>query len=86
MKTTVDLPVDLVREIKHQAVREGRKLKDTMTELLRKGMRASSSKGVAKPSRVKLPLIQCHRAGTLTPAQVATALLKQETEWHHEAS
>ena len=86
MKTTVDLPVDLVREIKHRAVREGRKLKDTMTELLRKGMRASSAKSVAKSSRVKLPLIQCRRTGTLTPEQVAAALLKQETEWHHDAS
>lgn len=86
MKTTVDLPGDLVREIKLQAVREGRKLKDTMTELLRKGMRAGSSKAAAKSSRVKLPLIQCRRAGVLTPEQVAAALLKQETEWHHEAS
>lgn len=86
MKTTIDLPGDLVREIKLQAVREGRKLKDTMTELLRRGMSARSSKAPAKSTRVKRPLIQCRRGGTLTPEQLAAALLKQETEWHHEAS
>ena len=33
MKTTLDLPNDLVREIKLKAVHEGRKLKDAMAEL-----------------------------------------------------
>ena len=38
MKTTVDLPNDLVREIKLRAVNEGRKLKEVVTELLRFGL------------------------------------------------
>ena len=86
MKTTVDLPGDLVREIKLRAVNEGCKLKDTMTDLLRKGLSARPSKNTARSSRVKLPLIRCRRSAKLTPDQVAAAVLKQETEWHHEAA
>ena len=86
MKTTLDLPSDLVREIKLRAVNEGRKLKDTMTDLLRKGLGTRASRKGAKLSRVKLPLIQCRRSAKLTPDQVAAALLKQETEWHHEVA
>lgn len=86
MKTTLDLPGDLVREIKLRAVHEGSKLKDTVADLLRKGLRDHATKGGAKPSRVKLPLVRCRRAAELTPDQVAAALLKQETEWHHDAA
>ena len=86
MKTTLDLPGDLVREIKLRAVREGSKLKDTMAELLRAGMRARSSRTASKSSRVKLPLVQCRKMADITPEQVAAALLKQEAEWHHEAA
>ena len=35
MKTTLDLPNDLVQEIKLRAVNEGRKLKDVAADLLR---------------------------------------------------
>ncbi len=42
MKTTLDLPDDLVKEIKLHAVNEGKKLKDAMAELLRKGLSATA--------------------------------------------
>ena len=45
MKTTLDLPNALVREIKLRAVNDGRKLKDTIADLLKKGLRAD------KPAR-----------------------------------
>ncbi|WP_395738996.1 antitoxin [Prosthecobacter sp.] len=86
MKTTLDLPSDLVREIKLRAVNEGGKLKDTVADLLRRGLRDSRARKGTKPARVKLPLVQCSRAAVLTPDQVAAALLKQETEWHHDAA
>lgn len=41
MKTTIDLPPDLVREIKLLAVNEGKKLKDVAAELLRRGLSSS---------------------------------------------
>lgn len=39
MKTTLDLPDDLMREIKILAAKEGRKLKDIISESLRRDLR-----------------------------------------------
>ena len=38
MKTTLDLPDDLMTELKVRAARESRKLKDVMAEVLRRGL------------------------------------------------
>jgi hypothetical protein len=43
MKTTLDLPDDLVKEVKLRAIHEGRKLKDAVADLLRKGLAAGST-------------------------------------------
>ncbi|NBV87209.1 MAG: hypothetical protein EBS01_13320 [Verrucomicrobia bacterium] len=43
MKTTFDLPNDLVREIKLRAVNEGRKLKEVVIDLLRFGLEQGAS-------------------------------------------
>jgi len=91
VKTTLDIPDDLLRAMKMRAVQEGRKFKDVATEVFRRGlaqpaMAANSGGG----QRVKLPLIQCRHAAAshakLTPDQVADVLLKQELEWSHEAA
>lgn len=56
MKTTIDLPEDLVREMKFRAVREGRKLRDVAEEVFRRGLAAPAPlPGVRQ--RVKLPII-----------------------------
>ncbi len=86
MKTTLDLPPELVREIKLRAVHEGRKLKDITAELLKKGLKAGSARKTARPRRVKLPLVQCRHPAELTPEKVAELLSQQEVEWHHEAA
>jgi plasmid stability protein len=39
MKTTLDLPDELMREIKILAAREGRKMKDIISESLRRDLR-----------------------------------------------
>ena len=52
MKTTVELPDKLLRQIKLRAVRSGQKLKDTFVELLRKGLAAQPQKEV--PSRPEI--------------------------------
>jgi hypothetical protein len=41
MKTTLDLPDDLIKKVKLQALHNGLKLKDTVAELLRKGLAAN---------------------------------------------
>ena len=53
MKTTLELPDELVKEIKLRAVLEGSKLKDAVAELLRRGLAAKSSAAKKKPTVVK---------------------------------
>ena len=58
MKTTIDLPEDLVREMKFRAVREGSKLREVAEEVFRRGLAAPATQG--RPGgrqRVKLPII-----------------------------
>jgi hypothetical protein len=85
MKTTLDLPDELMREIKVRAAREDRKLKDLVTELLRKGLAAQEQGETKKPHRVKFPLIQSsHNADpskVLTPDQLDAILLEEEVRW-----
>jgi plasmid stability protein len=93
VKTTLDLPDALVKQVKLRALREGRKLKDAVADLLRKGLAAAAAGPdaaapvVTKDQQTGLPLIQCKQAAQeeLTPERVADILLTQETAWHHAA-
>jgi plasmid stability protein len=96
MKTTLDLPDELVKQVKLRALHEGRKLKDEVAELLRKGLAATthapavpSAPRITRDKRTGLPLIICKHsappAEDLTPERVANLLLAQEVEWHHAA-
>ena len=91
VKTTLDLPNDLVREIKLKAVHEGRKLKDAMADLLRAGLAAGAAKAeerTARKKKTRLPLVKCRHDATaateMTPQRVADLLLEQEASWHAE--
>ena len=89
MKTTLDLPGDLVRKMKLRAVQEGRKLKDVAAEVFRRGLTESAVPQTAR-HRVKLPLIKCRQpampARELTADKVAKILLKQEADWSHDTA
>lgn len=54
MKTTLDLPDELMREVKIRAVHEHKKLKDAIAELIRKGMAAGKTRVPKLPKPVKL--------------------------------
>ena len=54
MKTTLDLPDDLMREVKIRAVHEHKKLKDVIAELIGKGMAAGKTRAPKLPKPVKL--------------------------------
>ncbi len=56
MKTTLDLPDELVRRVKMRAVQSDRKLKDTVAALLETGLRAESHApaSAGPPQPVKL--------------------------------
>lgn len=83
MKTTLDLPDELLRDVKMRAVRDKRKLKDAVADLLRQGL-AREPAAMKKIRRVQLPLVQCaHRAdpqGEITPRRAAAVLLAEEAE------
>jgi hypothetical protein len=81
MKTTLDLPDDLMRAVKIRAVEENRKLKDMIADLLRRGLAQQPGMPLAR-QRVRLPLVQCaHEARPgeeMTPERVAELLLEEE--------
>jgi plasmid stability protein len=54
MKTTLDLPDDLMREVKIRAVHEHKKLKDAIADFIRQGIAASKSPRRRLPKPVKL--------------------------------
>ena len=96
MKTTLDLPDALVKEVKVRAVQEGRKLKDAVAELLRRGLAVSTvpespppEPVIGKDRRTGLPLIGCRHLpaarGASAPRRMAAILLEQVTGWIHDA-
>jgi hypothetical protein len=71
MKTTLDLPDDLVQQLKLRSVYERRKLKDVAAAALRRGLNMAET--TPQPSRrkgIKLPLFEC---GPNAPASRMTA-------------
>ena len=96
MKTTLDLPDALVKQVKLRALQDGRKLKDTVADLLRKGLAVAAdtlpdarAPVVTRDKESGLPLIECKHAARpqeeVTPERVADILLAQEARWHHAA-
>ena len=83
MKTTLDLPDELMREVKIRAVLEDRKLKDQIAHLLRRGL-AGRQDTAPIVNRVQIPLVECGHAATpsseMTPARVARLLLEEEAD------
>jgi plasmid stability protein len=82
MKTTLDLPDDLMRAVKIRAVEENRTLKDTIADLFRRGLAQPSGVPPTARQRVRLPLVQCaheaRRGEEMTPERVAEVLTEEE--------
>jgi len=80
MKTTIDLPDDLIREVKLRAVLESRKLKDVIEEIFRRGLAVDEpARSPQKRYRVPLPLITAP-AGSRTFDLSGDRLLELEIE------
>ena len=84
MKTTLDLPNELVREMKLRAVIEGRKLKDVAAALLAAGLAAKASQAKVPRARrgaIKLPLFPCSPdAPARQMSMAAISAMEQETQ------
>ena len=89
MKTTLDLPDELMRAVKVRAAQEGRKLKTVMADIVERGLAADSATAVQPPGRLVLPLVDCaHEARPneeMTPERVAAALEREEAETSRSA-
>jgi hypothetical protein len=86
MKTTIDLPPELVRALKIRAVNEGRKMKDLAAELLHRGLASPSAPPTRQPPKPRivtqadgLPVVRC--AADAPATRMSTdALLSLEQE------
>ncbi|MFL6292079.1 MAG: antitoxin [Thermoanaerobaculia bacterium] len=89
MKTTLDLPDELVRAVKMRAVKENKKLKDTVADLLRRGLSQQHGPKPIVRRRLKLPLVECaHEArpgDEMIPERVAEVLLDEEAGSHRDS-
>ncbi|MCF7674092.1 MAG: hypothetical protein K9M97_02015 [Akkermansiaceae bacterium] len=83
MKTTFDLPPDLIREVKLRAVHEGRKLKDVAAGLLNRGLAADQTSRMAPAATkgaIKLPLFPSPKTAPASRMSTEELLaLEQET-------
>lgn len=70
MKTTLELPDELMRRVKLRAVYRNQKLKDAITQLLEIGMAASADAAKA-PSAPKPLRLKGHRALTIRDIEAA---------------
>lgn len=87
MKMTLDLPSNLVREMKLRAAHEGRKIRDVATEIFREGLAHPLTRKDPAARSASLPLITCRKvSGKPTPEFLADVLLKQEAAWAHESA
>lgn len=82
VKTTLNLPDDLMRQVKIRAAQQDRKLQDLVAELIQRGLSQESAGTEAVQRRVRLPLVQCaHPARPeLTADRVAKALLDDDAQ------
>jgi len=73
MRTTVDIPDGLYRQLKAKAAGEGRSVKSLLLEAAQRGL----AKAPRPMRRVRLPLIRGKRPGTLdlTNAQIEQILI-----------
>lgn len=79
MKTTLDLPDDLMREVKIRAAQQGKKLKDVMADTLRSGLGATPQNIeapraiIAKHPVLGFPTVKCapnSAASQMTPEEL----------------
>lgn len=88
MKTTLNLPDELMRAVKMRAVQHNKTLQDTIAELLRHGLAHEPENDSEVRHRVHLPLIHCAHAATpeeeMTPERVADVLIQAEAADYSE--
>lgn len=81
---TIDLPPDLVREMKILAVYEGRKLKDVAADLLKRGLNTDPSVFTPKKTTIELPFFQSPKTAPASRMSTAELLALEQESLHQE--
>lgn len=91
MKTTFDLPPDIVRAVKLRAVHEGRKLKDVAADLLKRGLASQETPAKPRPAKPKiliqangLPVVRCAADAPATRMTAGELLALEQETLHQE--
>lgn len=95
MKTTLELPDALVKQVKLRAIRDGRKLKDAVAELLRLGLAAKEVQPKHRRPKVVIDketglpvIVGGHKASPeeeITPDRLFEITHAQDIEWYEQA-
>ena len=84
VKTTLELPDELMRAAKIRAANEGRRLKDVVADLLRRGLAEEPKSAGRVQRKVQLPLVQCahdaRRGRGMTANRVAEVLAQEDAK------
>lgn len=86
MKTTLELPDELIREAKLRAVAQGRALKDLIAEFIRQGLGmmppvpldADALGGMVQLGQTGLPVIRCRADAPATRASLQELLAMEQ--------
>ncbi len=91
MKTTIDLPPDLVKKMKLRAVNEGRKLKDVAADLLERGFATEekvklpfSPSVVIETNSNGLPVVICRKNSPASRMTIEELLTLEQETLHQE--
>lgn len=87
MKTTLDLPADLVREMKLHAVQMGCKVEEVAADLLKRALAPAKSTGFSPPATkgtIKLPLFPSPDAAPASRMSTAELLALEQETLHQE--
>ncbi|MGF1531339.1 MAG: hypothetical protein ACFCU4_08260 [Puniceicoccaceae bacterium] len=87
MRTTLDIPDEIFRQIKAEAALSGAKLKDLLAELIKKGLAARAAQPLGPRPRSPLPVPLPRVTGApairaLTNAEIHRLLDQQDLEHH----
>ncbi len=88
MKTTIDLPSELVRAIKLRALNENRRLKEVVTDLLRSGLKhGGATDSVPQKGRMEFPLFATTRSAPASDMSAeALIALEQNAQLEEDQS
>jgi hypothetical protein len=89
MKTKLDLPIDLVQQLKFHAVQERRKIKDIVATFIAEGLAKKASTAQPQKGHITFPLIPCgpnalaqHMTIDETLAEEQAILTQQDVEYY----